>query len=202
VCARFRSTHGPGERLRRRQSEEYGKTYPPSILLGPWRFARTSHSLSHLFFSYLFLSATNGPSRVDPRSCPRSGLACHSRGRPGREHDSRHVWYRRESTATVLKFVQVWVERLRSSTKAAAALGEITERVEFSREAVRRAVRACCLHPSSNPKACPQQRLVKTGGRLVKHARYYRLLLAECHLTRRLFGGMLQRIARLPSPAG
>lgn len=30
-----------------------------------------------------------------------------------------------------------------------------------------------------------QQRLVKTGGRLVKHARYYWLLLAESHLTRR-----------------
>jgi hypothetical protein len=27
-----------------------------------------------------------------------------------------------------------------------------------------------------------QQRLVKTGGRLVKHARYYWLLLAESHL--------------------
>jgi hypothetical protein len=33
-----------------------------------------------------------------------------------------------------------------------------------------------------------QQRLVKTGGRLIKHARYYWLLLAESHLTRRLFG--------------
>ena len=39
-----------------------------------------------------------------------------------------------------------------------------------------------------------QQRLVKTGGRLVKHARYYWLLLAENHLTRRRFGTMLQRI--------
>jgi hypothetical protein len=47
-----------------------------------------------------------------------------------------------------------------------------------------------------------QQRLVKTGGRLIKHARYYWLLLAESHLTRRLFGGMLRRIAALPSPAG
>jgi hypothetical protein len=28
-----------------------------------------------------------------------------------------------------------------------------------------------------------QQRLVKTGGRLIKHARYYWLLLAESHLT-------------------
>jgi Transposase DDE domain group 1 len=43
-----------------------------------------------------------------------------------------------------------------------------------------------------------QQRLVKTGGRLVKHARYYWLLLAEGHLTRRRFGAMLDRIALLP----
>jgi len=35
-----------------------------------------------------------------------------------------------------------------------------------------------------------QQRLVKTGGRLIKHARYYWLLLADSHLTRRLFGGI------------
>jgi hypothetical protein len=47
-----------------------------------------------------------------------------------------------------------------------------------------------------------QQRLVKTGGRLVKHARYYWLLLAETHLTRRLFGSMLWRIAVLSLPAG
>jgi len=47
-----------------------------------------------------------------------------------------------------------------------------------------------------------QQRLVKTGGRLIQHARYYWLLLAESHLTRRLFAGMLAKIAMLPSPAG
>jgi hypothetical protein len=45
-----------------------------------------------------------------------------------------------------------------------------------------------------------QQRLVKTGGRLVRHARYYWLLLAESHLTRRLFGSMLQRIWALHVP--
>ena len=45
-----------------------------------------------------------------------------------------------------------------------------------------------------------QQRLVKTGGRLIQHARYYWLLLAESHLTRRLFAGMLAKIAMLPSP--
>jgi hypothetical protein len=33
-----------------------------------------------------------------------------------------------------------------------------------------------------------QQRLVKTGGRLIKHARYYWLLMDEGHLHRRLFG--------------
>ena len=47
-----------------------------------------------------------------------------------------------------------------------------------------------------------QQQLVKTGGRLVKHARYYWLLLAESHLTRRLFGSMVRRIAALPLPTG
>ena len=47
-----------------------------------------------------------------------------------------------------------------------------------------------------------QQRLVKTGGRLVKHARYYWLLLAEGHLTRRLFASMLGRIDGLPLPSG
>ncbi len=47
-----------------------------------------------------------------------------------------------------------------------------------------------------------QQRLVKTGGRLIKHARYYWLLLAESHLTRRLFGAMVGRIAALPVAKG
>jgi hypothetical protein len=46
-----------------------------------------------------------------------------------------------------------------------------------------------------------QQRLVKTGGRLVKHARYYWLLLAEGHLTRGRFAAMLRRITLLPLPA-
>ena len=47
-----------------------------------------------------------------------------------------------------------------------------------------------------------RQGLVKTGGRLIKHARYHWLLLAESHLTRRLFGAMLGRIAALSFPAG
>jgi hypothetical protein len=48
-----------------------------------------------------------------------------------------------------------------------------------------------------------QQRLVKDrGSRLVKHARYYRLLLAEGHLNRRRFGAMLGRIALLPLQTG
>jgi hypothetical protein len=47
-----------------------------------------------------------------------------------------------------------------------------------------------------------QQRLVKSGGRLIQHARYYWLLLAEGHLPRPLFAGVLRRIAALPSPAG
>jgi hypothetical protein len=47
-----------------------------------------------------------------------------------------------------------------------------------------------------------QQRLLKTGGRMVNHARYYWLLLAEGHLTRRRFEAMLGRIVLLPMPTG
>ena len=47
-----------------------------------------------------------------------------------------------------------------------------------------------------------QQRLVKTGGRLVKHARCYWLLLAESHMTQRLFPPMLGRITLLPLRTG
>ena len=39
-----------------------------------------------------------------------------------------------------------------------------------------------------------RSRLLKTGGQLVQHARYYWLLLAEGHLNRMLFSEMLSRI--------
>jgi len=39
-------------------------------------------------------------------------------------------------------------------------------------------------------------------GPLIKHARYYWLLLAESHLTRRLFAGMLRKISTLAVPTG
>ena len=42
-----------------------------------------------------------------------------------------------------------------------------------------------------------QQRLFKTGGRLIRHARYFVLQLAESHLTGSLFRQILQRIERL-----
>jgi hypothetical protein len=47
-----------------------------------------------------------------------------------------------------------------------------------------------------------QRRLAKTGGRLAKHARYCRLLLAEGYLTRRLSASMVRRIELLPLPGG
>ena len=42
-----------------------------------------------------------------------------------------------------------------------------------------------------------QQRLFKTGGRLIRHARYFILQVAESHLTRTLFRQILGRIERL-----
>jgi hypothetical protein len=45
-----------------------------------------------------------------------------------------------------------------------------------------------------------QQRLVKTGRRLVKHARYDWLMRAEGHLTKARFAALLRRIEMLPLP--
>ncbi len=45
-----------------------------------------------------------------------------------------------------------------------------------------------------------ERRLVKTGGRLVRQARYYWLPLAEGHLSRQRFRAILERIALLPAP--
>jgi Transposase DDE domain group 1 len=42
-----------------------------------------------------------------------------------------------------------------------------------------------------------QQRLFKTGGRLIRHARYFILQLAESQLTPRLFAQIIWRIERL-----
>ena len=50
-----------------------------------------------------------------------------------------------------------------------------------------------------------EQRLFKTGGRLIRHARYLILQPAEGYLTQRLFRQMLGRIERLaghPTRAG
>jgi hypothetical protein len=90
-----------------------------------------------------------------------------------------------------------------SRLRAAASLqGQITPRGD--KQASRAGTGRCGF---SDPKAprkwgSSKQRLVETGGRLIQHARYYWLLLAEGHLTRRLFGGMLRKIVALLSPAG
>jgi hypothetical protein len=42
-----------------------------------------------------------------------------------------------------------------------------------------------------------QHRLLKTGGRLIQHARYFTLQLAENYLTRTLFRQIVARIERL-----
>jgi hypothetical protein len=42
-----------------------------------------------------------------------------------------------------------------------------------------------------------QQRLFKTGGRLIRHARYFTLQLAESYLTLPLFRQIVARIERL-----
>lgn len=65
-----------------------------------------------------------------------------------------------------------------------------------------------CAYPAGRGKdgtwslTILQQRLAKTVGGLAKHARCYWPLLAESHLTRRMFGSMLWRILNpLAAPA-
>jgi len=52
------------------------------------------------------------------------------------------------------------------------------------------------------PRRIDKWSLTSLQQRLVKHARYYWLLLAESHLTRRLFASMVRRIELLSVPAG
>src|SRR3989449_5862624 len=47
------------------------------------------------------------------------------------------------------------------------------------------------------PLTSLQQRLFKTGGRLIRHARYFTRQLAESYLTSTLFRQILRRIERL-----
>ena len=53
----------------------------------------------------------------------------------------------------------------------------------------------------NHPNICTVREIAEAN-RLVKHARYYWLLLAEGHLNRRLLGDMLRRIWALPLPGG
>jgi len=47
-----------------------------------------------------------------------------------------------------------------------------------------------------------QLKLIKTGGRLIKHARYYCLLLAETNITEKIFSGLMNNIRRLCPATG
>lgn len=47
-----------------------------------------------------------------------------------------------------------------------------------------------------------QLKLIKIGGRLIKHARYYCLLLAETSITEKIFSGLLNNIRRLCPSSG
>ena len=55
-----------------------------------------------------------------------------------------------------------------------------------------------CPSPSrAGPSRASSNVLFKTGGRLIQHARYFTLQLAESYLTGSLFRQILQRIERL-----
>ena len=70
-----------------------------------------------------------------------------------------------------------------------------------TRREIRSRLRGQPLAPA-RPHRIKRWSLTSLQQRLVTHARYYWLLLAEGHLTRRLFGDMLRRIWALPVPTG
>jgi hypothetical protein len=99
---------------------------------------------------------------------------------------------RRGPQAGVIIAAGVAMESARSHSDVKAADRVADERVG-SRRGVLGLMRRLALPAGVANWSLPslQQRLVKPGGRLIKHARCYWLLLAESDPTRRLFGGML-----------
>jgi hypothetical protein len=87
------------------------------------------------------------------------------------------------------------------SAKVELHLGELFPRVGFIvttlnlGNLLRRLVLPLALQSWSLTRL--QQRLLKTGWRLIRHTRYFVLLLAESYLTRPLFRQIVVRIERL-----
>jgi hypothetical protein len=91
-----------------------------------------------------------------------------------------------------------------SSTRGSPSVARSGDAARWRARATVPAARQCGFAAEARHGAWPrlQRRLLKTGGRLVKHARYYWLTLAESHLTRRLFGSMVRRIGALAVATG
>jgi hypothetical protein len=100
-----------------------------------------------------------------------------------------YVWYRKDDDHTFSAGVRQ-AEHEEEYRPWGVSAAEWERRVEQSRHNLGNLWRRLVLPKRINgwSSTSLQQRLVKTGGRLLKHARYCRLLLAESHLTRRLFG--------------
>jgi hypothetical protein len=112
----------------------------------------------------------------------------------GNKRGTTEQWIKEGKQA--VKMTRLSCHRLRSNevwlllTIAACSRGNLWWRLVLPRRVGKRSLTSLL------------QRMVKTGGRLVKHARYYWLMLAEGHLSRRLFGVMVLRITALPVPDG
>jgi hypothetical protein len=95
-----------------------------------------------------------------------------------------------------------WTTPRRVVAKVEFHCGELFPRVGFIVTNLAAASRAVvCFY---NKRGTPEQWIKegKQAVKLIKHARYYWLLLTESHLTQRLFTAMLRKITALPSPAG
>ncbi len=132
--------------------------------------------------------------------------------RPQSSQMGRKLFWLAQASSSVLSTVKCLSERYGSPAAAPAGrrLGRspgqqplAPHRVEdLQQQGPQQPLRSNRRPPHLRVLTSLQQRLVKTGGRLVKHARPYWLMLAESHLTRRLFASMMGRIDGLPLPSG
>jgi Transposase DDE domain group 1 len=138
--------------------------------------AKVEHHLGELFPRVGFIVTTlTGPNRAVVRFYNQRGTA--------------EQWIKERKEAT--HWTRLSCHRFRAN-EVRLLLGVIAYNLGnlLRRLALPRAIQSWSL-------TSLQLRLFKTGGRLIRHARYFVLQLAESYLTQRLFGQILGRIERL-----
>lgn len=160
-----------------------------------------SQSASGGAVSFILSISTGLPGAVRPAARPAAHRPCPAKIRPaGFEHAGRLLGSPWRSNTLLARHRAVHGLSTRGPPAGHDEGG--TANPALQRAKVRSKPVVLPKRSNNWPLASLRQRLVKTSGRPIKHARYYWLMLAGSQPTRRLFGSMVRRIAALPVPAG